>query len=487
MSRCFVPVNPATVILRCLTRRCGSVASDTPPNVWPIISTPTQSGISIGQEEFSDTAVALFDPMASTPSNESTLQMLANQFTNDYLNWRQTELDLTFTGLCAVAPQGIADSIVFDYGDTDGACRTRITSGPYSSPCQQLGHQIPNPDCSCQDVDPQHTSTWTPYIRMFGPPTLDLTGAVTPNEYLLSLEDGRLKLAFFPPGSPDCVSNVTINTQWCINFVAPGTITVTIRSGACPGGAVVATATANTAGIATFNLPAGTYCASASTSTSGYLNQAQTFTIPVGGFGYAYTALYPAKLIVADATLGVTLNVFPYGPNGQVGGAPYYSDNYGGSVEFDYPETACCGGGTVTLWYEVGCGGGLCGDYSILMYVAGNYIITNPDVGLQIICASNDAITPDNIQFARYCPIGSLAYPANLLYTYGNGLGIGGTGALNGTCGINSLFGCAPSYTDIFNQDLGCTCPPLANTFDPPNCAFLFGVSAVSRSISVTQ
>jgi hypothetical protein len=77
-------------------------------------------------------------------------------------------------------------------------------------------------------------------------------------------------------GSTGCT--LTVDTKWC-SCVAPGTITVTVHSGTITG-PVVCSGTANSSGLFVCTLTtAGTYVATASTTSGGYLNDPATIVI----------------------------------------------------------------------------------------------------------------------------------------------------------------------------------------------------------------
>jgi hypothetical protein len=186
------------------------------------------------------------------------------------------------------------------------------------------------------------TSTTIPVVVLWHPPSVgDLLPA--------TLVGGRWVAERGPTQPP----NVTIFTTWCVNCIAPGTITVTITSGTCPGGSVVASGTANSSGQFKCSLPAGTYCVSASTTAANYSNDAGTFTVPSTGSVTAYTPLYPSDLTLTDSALGLTFTVYP-NVTPPMGGTNS-NQVYWGSQSFEAPATTCCPAKTVTLWYSFVC------------------------------------------------------------------------------------------------------------------------------------
>jgi hypothetical protein len=163
--------------------------------------------------------------------------------------------------------------------------------------------------------------------------------------------------------------NVTVDTRWCgMPCPAPGTVTVAARSGACPGGVVAATATADPAtGLARSSLPPGTYGFSAATTAGGFLNGPVTGPAPSA---LLYSPLYPAVLHVSDGRTGLSGPVYPYGalppgagyppgatgdPNNYISPGPL-SYAFGGGCPDNYGH-AECPAADVPIWYLYQCAG----------------------------------------------------------------------------------------------------------------------------------
>jgi hypothetical protein len=172
-----------------------------------------------------------------------------------------------------------------------------------------------------------------------------------------------------PDGQNYC-PRVDISTFWCgaNACVAPGTITVTVNKGACPGGDAVSSGTADAAGNYKAFLPAGTYCCSATTTAGGYLNFPNTFSIDDTGTvvqGGADTMLYPAQLTVSDGISGQSFTVFPYGlmppilgtgsDGNQAEGQALHYWGTGGSYNFPACELSGCAAATATLYASYFC------------------------------------------------------------------------------------------------------------------------------------
>ena len=164
-----------------------------------------------------------------------------------------------------------------------------------------------------------------------------------------------MAFSFWDPGGCGCTApapNATVDTKWC-GCVAPGTITVTIRSGPCPGGAVAASGVADGTGVFATHLAAGTYCVSATTTAAGYISTPRAFTVPGTGGVATSATLGPSQLTISDATLGVSVTAFPntIGPTGGTADPTLYW----GSTSYDVAATACCPAATVTVWLSFSC------------------------------------------------------------------------------------------------------------------------------------
>jgi hypothetical protein len=164
-------------------------------------------------------------------------------------------------------------------------------------------------------------------------------------------------------GSPCCCKshNVTISTYWCgdAQCVAAGVITVTIKSGSCPGTTTVASGTADATGTFQTTLPPGTYCASASTTATGYSNAANTFTVPATGNVQAFSALYRTTLSFTDSVLGGR-TLQSSGPIPSWAGTGSLSNTtYGVEAMVAYPACSVpgfsCAAGTADVFYFYRC------------------------------------------------------------------------------------------------------------------------------------
>jgi hypothetical protein len=244
-------------------------------------------------------------------------------------------------------------------------------------------------------------------------------------------------------GGGKCNPNVTLGTAWC-NCVAPGTITVTVREGDCPGGAIVFQDQADDNGQAVTQLPPGDYCVSAATTASGYLNFASSFTLDATGTitaGSTGSPIYPDHLVVTDGVSGLSASVYPYGTmpwivGTSADGSPGQgsSSQYWGELgQFNIP--ACvgpdntCPATTVTLYVSYFCQGAAvaAGGASLVQVVFGE--------------------VDDGSGFGTTCP--------------GDG-GIGGSLAPGGwsaaVCGVGPIF--CPNV----GVNLGDSCYPLAQS-----------------------
>jgi len=159
-------------------------------------------------------------------------------------------------------------------------------------------------------------------------------------------------------GSPCCCGcKFTIHTTWCLGCVAPGTITVTAQYNNSSG-AIAATVTADASGNAVFSLSSGTYYFSASTSSSGYMNDPVTVTIanctPTG----ASSPIYPDQLTLTDPVYGA-VTLLPYGTISLNQIPPITGDlnHFIGYLTIVFPSTCGCPGLSVDVLYVVDCNG----------------------------------------------------------------------------------------------------------------------------------
>lgn len=148
--------------------------------------------------------------------------------------------------------------------------------------------------------------------------------------------------------------NVEVFTTTCLLCVAPGTITVTIRSGPCPGGVVVFVGTANSAGLVLCYLAPGVYCASSSTTAGGYSSQGPTtFTVPDSGLVTVGCGLYPTTLTGTSATLGST-TMLSTGAATPIG-TPTPGQIWIGMLNYSFGGNCGCGGTTVPMYFAFNC------------------------------------------------------------------------------------------------------------------------------------
>ena len=154
-------------------------------------------------------------------------------------------------------------------------------------------------------------------------------------------------------GSPCCCTGVTgciliVDTTWC-TCVIPGTITVTVKDHL---GVTVCTGTANGAGqFSCLIATTGTYMATASTSSSGYMNLAGSVTITnVSGANCVpttvFTPIFPVQL-TASAWWGAA-TLFPMvATNCAIGGPSPFA--YTGTINFAFGGACGCAAATVPI------------------------------------------------------------------------------------------------------------------------------------------
>lgn len=210
-------------------------------------------------------------------------------------------------------------------------------------------------------------------------------------------------------------TNVTVQTSWCNSCVAPGTITVTITSGSCPGGGVAASGAADASGNFACQLAAGTYCASASTSQAGYTNTVSTFTVPSSGSVAVQSPLYPASVTITDSLTGQDITATPTGTytllSGPLTASPI--DFIGTSTVTFTGCTSCTG--TVTIYYEFKCDDPLYGAPSVTVTIVYTPV-TDPTSGCTNDCPSDSGTSGSAYQVKMTS--GQLCYPLSLSGSY---------------------------------------------------------------------
>jgi hypothetical protein len=189
-----LPVNPKQINFKFQTRTCGFDPSNLAPPVYSLSQSTTLPGVNIGSLEFTEDTLALFTPSTSTtvPTNNSTLQALIQQFANDFLMWRQFQIDQVFAGIANVAMNGIYQCVEFDYNSD--MCRTRVTSLPDNFPPDRLAHQLTTLSTDCPNTTDSNTAE--PCFKGYGPPSTSISGSTVFDEFLLCFQDGRLTETF---------------------------------------------------------------------------------------------------------------------------------------------------------------------------------------------------------------------------------------------------------------------------------------------------
>jgi hypothetical protein len=228
--------------------------------------------------------------------------------------------------------------------------------------------------------------------------------------------------------------NVEIFTTTCLFCVAPGIITVTIRSGPCPGGVIVFVGTANSAGLVLCYLAPGVYCVSSSTTAGGYSSQGPTtFTVPDSGLVTVGCGLYPTTLTGTSATLG-SATMLSTGAATPIG-TPVPGQIWIGMLNYSFGGNCGCGALTIPLYFMFNCS-----------YPGPSLIIFMPEVqsGPNLVCptsAYSGTPGPYAAIEALYSASGfitSPCWPINLsesVTIYGS-IGTGAGQAVYGLCGV---------------------------------------------------
>jgi hypothetical protein len=348
-------VIPAKVNFAFMVRRCLNPAPAS-SSLYSLTVVPSFPGISFGVESIKSTVLALLEDGDDDPLNLDTLQAYAEQWTNDWLIWRESEFDVSYVGIAAIVPNGLIDTIEFEYSMQ--LCATRAYTGPYIQQVDQLGAQDPSLQTLCPDE-----TTWdrAPAIVGYSPPITQANGSTTLQKVRIEKINGRYQRTFigqdtFPCGTCATIgATVTVSVYWCIpTDVPPGTITVTVYKNNASG-PVIATGTADASGKFHFTLTSTTTCyITASTDASGYLNLPTTIGITVSGTtatpSGVGTRVYPDQLTLTDPVVG-EVTVYPYGTLSLAGIGSYA--NYIGSMSFDYPAACSCDAGSVVIQWSV--------------------------------------------------------------------------------------------------------------------------------------
>jgi hypothetical protein len=227
-----LPVNPAKITFKFPTRTCGFDPSNLAPPVYSLSQSTTLPGVNIGSLEFTEDALALFTPATSTttPTNNSALQTLIQQFSTDFLNWRQTQFDIVLAGIANVAQNGLIQVTEFDYNSD--MCRTRITSLPDNFPPDRLAHQLITLSTDCPNTTDSNTAE--PCFKGYGPPSTSESGSTTFDEFLLCFQDGRLTEKFLQQvtypcgcGPSGCMINIGVFNCNTAKFIPGAFVQVT--------------------------------------------------------------------------------------------------------------------------------------------------------------------------------------------------------------------------------------------------------------------
>jgi hypothetical protein len=280
-----LPVNPAKITLKFPTRTCGFDPSNLAPPVYSLSQSTTLPGVNIGSLEFTEDALALFTPATSTttPTNNTALQSLIQQFSTDFLNWRQTQFDIVLAGIANVAQNGLIQVTEFDYNSD--MCRTRITSLPDNFPPDRLAHQITTLSSDCPNTSDSNTAE--PCGKFYGPPINNqISGSVVLDEFLLCFEDGRLTEKFLQQVTYNCgcgstsTCHASVQVTGCNNLPLAGA-TVNVA------GVGSTTTDANGNAIITISVT-GTYSVTASFPGLISVTVSHEFTCPgIGGLTIA--------------------------------------------------------------------------------------------------------------------------------------------------------------------------------------------------------
>lgn len=202
-------VLPASAVVRFRGKRCGGDPWTPIPPYYESVVALAGLGLTStvgfsGSRSFQDSAVALFTPPATTPTNQATLDALATRIATDYYSWRTIAFDAVYNGVLNVAPNGLYDWVVIDNNPFEVA--TRLRTPPYDVAAEESAH-FDSSILSCSA-----TLSPVPGVVMFAPPSWQdetPTGSAAPGTTTLSiydmeLRDGRLMNLFLESAVYDC-------------------------------------------------------------------------------------------------------------------------------------------------------------------------------------------------------------------------------------------------------------------------------------------
>lgn len=141
-----------------------------------------------GTKWFHDTALAMFAGGGTTPTNQSTLDILAQQIAIDYVNWLLDSFDESYVGIIDPSISGITDTVEWNY--TAKGCTTRRYSAAYNSQPEEMMHHDPA-NSGCVDAG-GNIADQTPCIYVWGPPATCVAGRPTMTRYKICFIDGIL-------------------------------------------------------------------------------------------------------------------------------------------------------------------------------------------------------------------------------------------------------------------------------------------------------
>jgi hypothetical protein len=144
-------------------------------------------------ETIKTTCLSYWNPAApATPTNQTTLDTLTQQFATDYTNWKKVTFDYVFVGIAAVVPNALVDVMEFDYLSVKKGNFTRIYSYPINWTVQILAHYDYSNDCPNSTDTGQPNWDQQPYLALYGPPGMCSGNSLQLTRYGLIFADGRL-------------------------------------------------------------------------------------------------------------------------------------------------------------------------------------------------------------------------------------------------------------------------------------------------------
>jgi hypothetical protein len=256
MSTGLSSILPQQAVVVFRTRRCSGVPSD----VWPSLYTSTvpinqgnQAGF-VGSKIFHDTALALYNPPGSNPTNKSSLDDLAQQIASDWYNWISQQYDIVYDGIAAPDAIGLNDVIEFSYRKTD--VKTRVSTHPYNIDPEELMHADPA-NAVCVDSGTL-VVTKEPFIEAFVPgltqPSATSCTTFSLAKALVGIVDGRLQENYI---GYDTVANCC-------------TAQICVTAGVCTTGSQFISIYPDQPNIPIFIVSGSHIVASGATNTSGF-------------------------------------------------------------------------------------------------------------------------------------------------------------------------------------------------------------------------